>query len=186
MDKDIFRTEIKAKIAELDKGYIKDSDNGILNNLITLPEFISAQRVFTYISIGREVDTRNLIKYCVKTGKQVALPTDFNDYDMNFALLDCALEDLEYGKYGIPAPRPHAVRLVPDTNDIILVPALCYDENFYRLGRGGGYFDRYLSHCKGFSVGLCREELIVKEVPRDFYDMSVNCLITEKWIARPK
>lgn len=185
MDKETLRIETKAKIAGFDRVYIEESDCGILRNLISLPEFIAAPRIFSYISIGREADTINFIEYCLKLGKQVALPTDFIDCNMNFALLDCSLSELELGKYGIPAPNPNAERLIPNANDIIVVPALCYDNNFYRLGRGGGYFDKYLSNCRAFSVGICREKLVIPEVPRDIFDISVNCLVTEERIARP-
>lgn len=186
MDKDKFRTEIRAQIAVLDSVYISESNLGIFRNITSLPEFIAAPRVFTYLNIGREVDTSFLIEHCLETGKQVALPADLCDGKMNFALLDCSVSELPLGKFDIPIPHENAARLIPESGDIIIVPALCYDESFYRMGRGGGYYDRFLSSCPAFSIGLCREKLIVPEVPRDAFDMAVCCIITEKRIARPK
>lgn len=187
MDKKCFRAEIKARIAALDDSYIIQSDRVIFDNLILLPEFISASRVFTYLSIGREPDTRGLIEYCLKLGKTVALPCDCDkDGSMNFALLGSPICDLLEDIYGIPVPPEAAERLEPQEGDIIIVPALCFDENGYRLGHGGGYYDRYLAKHSVLSVGLCREALVVACVPRDSFDRRTDILITDKRIARPK
>ena len=186
MDKERFRIEIKSRIAALDSEYIHESNLKIYNNIITLPEFIAARVVFIYCSIGREVDTISIINHCFETGKQVALPTDYYDGKMNFARLDCPPANLPHGKFDIPVPSDSAARLKPASDDIIIVPALTYDESFHRIGRGGGYYDRYLAECPAFSVGLCREKLVVPCVPRDSHDVPVFSLVTEKRIARPK
>ncbi len=180
------RAEIKARIALLDKDYIAESDHAIFEKLSSLPEFISANRVFTYFSIGREVDTRCLIAQCSRQNKQVALPAQLNAGSMLFALLAQPPEALPLGKLGIPEPPQDSPVLVPSKGDIIVVPALCYDLSCHRLGQGGGYYDRYLVNCEAFSVGLCREQLLMDSVPTESFDKSTNCLITEKRIARPK
>ncbi len=186
MDKEAYRKEIKARIASLSSVYIDESNRAIFENLIALPEFIASARVFTYLSIGREPDTRALIEHCGKLGKTVAIPFEYKkDGLMSFALLDRHIGELEEGAYGIPTLPDSAERLVPQEGDIMIVPALCYDKSGYRLGRGGGYYDRYLAGHRVFSAGLCREELFVNCVPRESYDMRVNCIITDKRIARP-
>ncbi len=187
MDKRTFRAEIKARIAALDDSYISKSDRAIFENLISLPEFISSKRVFTYLSIEREPDTRALIEYCRKLGKTVALPCDCKkDGTMSFALLDCPIGELAKGIYEIPVPPETAERLAPQAGDIIIVPALCFDEKGYRLGHGGGYYDRYLSKHPILSIGLCREAVVVDSVPTDNYDRRVDIIIIDKRIARPK
>ncbi len=186
MDKEKFRLEIKSQISKLDNEYIYESNLGIFQNISSLPEFISSSRIFLYYSIGREVDTTAIISHCFETGKLVALPTDCDNGKMNFARLDSLISELPRGKFDIPVPSYAAERLIPAFGDIIIVPALSYDESFYRIGRGGGYYDRFLSDCSAFSVGLCREKLVVPSVPRDSLDIPVSCLITEKRIARPK
>lgn len=186
MDKKKFRLDIKSQIAALDSEYIYESNLGIYRNIAALPEFIAAPRIFIYYSVEREVDTAAIISHCFETGKQVFLPTDYDNGIMNFARLDCPISGLTHGKFDIPVPGEAAERIIPVSGDIIIVPALTYDESFYRIGRGGGYYDRYLSKCTAFSVGLCREKLVVPSVPRDSFDIAVNCLITEKRIARPK
>lgn len=185
MDKETLRTEIKAHIASLDIAYIAEGNQAIAHNIMSLPEFISAPRIFTYLSIGREVDTKIIIEHCLAIGKTVALPFNYENGTMSFALLDCPVEELPCGMYGIPVPPTSSQELFPKNDDIIIVPALCYDKRGYRLGRGGGYYDRYLSTFQVFSVGLCREKQLVSDLPTDDFDMRVNCLVTEKRIARP-
>ena len=178
---------IKARTSALEDDYIIQSDRAIFKNLISLPEFLSATRVFTYLSIEREPDTRILIEYCLELGKTVALPCDCdNNGEMSFARLDSPIGELANGIYGIPVPPETAERLDPKAGDIIIVPALCFDEKGYRLGHGGGYYDRYLSKHPLLSIGLCREVLIVDSVPRDSYDRRADIIITDKRIARPK
>ena len=180
------RKEIKARIAQFDALDISESNAGILHNISALPEFIATRRIFTYLSIGREPDTRKLIELCLSMGKTVAVPYKYNAGEMHFALLDRPAEALETGVFGIPVPADDAVELVPKEGDLLVVPALCCDEYGYRLGRGGGYYDRYLTEHAFFSVGLCREALLVDKVPLDVWDKRVSCVITDKRIARPK
>ncbi|NLV87040.1 MAG: 5-formyltetrahydrofolate cyclo-ligase [Clostridiales bacterium] len=185
MDKKSLRTEIRRRISLLDSSYIEESNSSIFEKLICLPEFISAPRVFTYCSVSREVDTRKLINHCFEIGKSVALPTNLFEGNMSFALINKSPEHLPAGVLSIPEPLPDAEIVFPREHDLIIVPALCYDLNCYRLGQGGGYYDRFLSKCNAYSVGLCRELLLLEEVPTDKFDLPTKCLITEKRIARP-
>ncbi len=184
-EKNAFRAEIKARTANLSLVYLTDSDRGILQNVLALPEFQSAPRVFLYISFGREPDTRALIEKCAALGKSVAAPTNLREGHMDFALLTRPLTELPSGVYGIPEPTPEAPLVTPEKGDLVLVPGLCFDKSFFRLGRGGGYYDRFLATCPAFKAGLCREALVVKAVPRETHDARVDCLVTEQKTARP-
>lgn len=184
-EKDALRAKIKVRVANLSLAYLADSDRGILKNVLSLPEFQSAPRIFLYISFGREPDTHALISACGQLGKPVAAPTNLRDGRMDFALLTCPLSELPAGVYGIPQPTPDAPLVTPGKDDLVIVPGLCFDESFHRLGRGGGYYDRFLSSCPSFKVGLCREALLMKAIPAEAHDERVDCLVTEKKTARP-
>lgn len=185
-DKLSLRRELKAKISDLDNNYINESNVGILNTLLSLPEFISAGRVFTYLSIDREVDTRALIDRCAILGKQVALPADMKGGIMRFALLNCPIAKLPKGFYDIPVPSSDAPRVEPQCGDIMIVPALCCNSLGHRLGHGGGYYDRYLGAHRVFSVCLCREKLLFEDLPLEAHDVAVDCVITEKGLRGPE
>ena len=61
-----------------------------------------------------------------------------------------------------------------------------FDRNGYRLGQGGGYYDRFLSAHELFSVGLAQDGLLLEEVPREVHDYAVCCLVTESLVLRFK
>ena len=64
--------------------------------------------------------------------------------------------------------------------DLALVPAVCYDRRGYRLGFGGGYYDRWLADFAGFRVGLCRAAVLQERVPTEAHDSRVDLLLTEE------
>lgn len=179
MNKTDFRRQISDIIAEFDEEYIIDSDKIILDKLSTLPELSCAQTVFAYCSFGREVDTLRLIDICLSRGQRVALPVCGRGGQLTFRVIS-SIGDLVPSKpYGIGEPPSSAEPVVPTEHDFVLVPALCYDERLYRLGHGGGYYDRFLAVCTAKTIGLCREKLVFPEIPTEAHDVSVSLLLTE-------
>ena len=79
-----------------------------------------------------------------------------------------------------------AEALLPGRGDALIVPALCCDEGGYRLGQGGGYYDRLLSGCRAVSICLCRERLLRKKIPREWNDLAVDIVVTEERALRIK
>ena len=162
-EKAALRVKIRAKIAALPEAAIRESNARIREKVLALPELRAAKRVFTYLSEPWEVDTRAIIEILLGRGKTVALPVVRGRGVMIFA----DIHDLDG-----PA-------LAPEAGDLLLVPALCYDRQNYRLGQNGGYYDRYLAACAGFSVGLCRRVLLRARVPREPHDMPVDLVVTD-------
>jgi len=177
MDKKAFRKEVFAKIAALSEEYITSSNNGIFENFISLPEFVNAKSIFAYISEKREPDTVRIIGKALELGKTVALPVSYDGGIMVPKIIK-SLDELEIGKFGIPAPKAGAPVLREEDISLIIVPAVTFNKNGYRLGRGGGYYDRFLEKSKAISIGLGRERLLC-EVPVEKHDMPVKYLVTE-------
>lgn len=186
MDKLQLREEIRRQIKGLDLPYISESSRAITALLISLPEFSSADRVLTYLSVNHEVDTRALIAHCLSIGKPVAIPRTEPGRKMSFAQITSLSENMELSPYGIPEPIKSLPSVFPQSGDIIIVPGLCFDNQGFRLGHGGGYYDRFLSQCPAATVGLCRCRLLQQTLPLEPHDIPVNILITEKKIARPR
>jgi len=90
-----------------------------------------------------------------------------------------SLDDLHPGKFGIPEPDASARLLLPGEIDLAVVPCIAADRQGYRLGHGGGYYDRYLAQTKCTTVCLCRGRLLQNELPRDAFDMPINSILTE-------
>ncbi len=183
MDKVALRKKVRADIRNMDQDYRKISDEGIFNNLISLAEYKKAENIFAYFSVKGEADTIAFIRRAMDDGKNVYLPIVLGEGIMVFAKPEGELVDGDL--YGIPEPTENSERREPSDSDIIIVPALCFDRNCYRLGQGGGYYDRYLEkHGKVFTVGLCREKLLMDEVPRESHDFGVDCVVTEKEVFK--
>ena len=177
------RRETRKRIAELDEKELAKSDEAIYNNVSALPEIGNAGTVFLYFSVGHEVDTRKLIAAMVKAGKRVALPVSLPDGVMYFA--EYRAEQMQDGSVvPIPEPDADAVKLEPRDGDLILVPGLSFDREGFRLGQGGGYYDRFLGKRKLYSVGLARDCLLMDRVPREKHDQRVRCLVTETMVLR--
>ena len=81
--------------------------------------------------------------------------------------------------FGILEPPADAPLLARPDIDLALVPAVCYDRRGFRLGFGGGYYDRWLSGFSGFTVGLCRDCVLQDRVPTEDHDCRVDLLLTE-------
>lgn len=170
------RAEIKSRIAALDEEYMRESDRGIRENVLNMPQLETARTVFAYLSVERECDTRRIVNELLCNGRRVALPRSRKGGVMDFALYDGTLAE---GMYGIPQPPDRAETAEPAEGDFMLVPALCCDKRGVRLGHGGGYYDRYLAEHRVSTACLCRERLLLEKVPQDWNDFAVGYVITE-------
>ena len=90
-----------------------------------------------------------------------------------------SIDEVQKGFRGIFEPiSAEASDVIPS---LIIVPMVAFDKNVTRLGYGGGFYDRFLAHYTGYSVGLCYENCC-GDVPADTYDMAVDTVITENGI----
>ena len=177
--KSLLRRELlKKRQAPAEKQSI---DLKILENLISLPEYKSADLILLYCSYGDEVDTQELARRAAFDRKRIAFPRcmiDGGEKSMDF--YECSPGELVAGYRGIPEPPIGAPRARCDEKTLCIVPALAYDVNKNRLGYGGGFYDRYLENFGGITVGLCRSDFLFESLPREKFDLPVNIVITEK------
>ena len=151
----------------------------IAKKALTLVEERRAKTVFAYLSFGSEVQTHDLIQELLRRDVRVAVPCcDTKTHTMQAICMN-GFEDLTEDAYGILTPKNGKV-LLPEEIDLVFVPALAFDEKGYRLGYGGGYYDRFLGTFQGVSAGLAFSACCVKELPRDCYDLPVSCVLTEE------
>jgi 5-formyltetrahydrofolate cyclo-ligase len=179
MEKAALRRHLVETIDTLPETYIEESNEGLFNVLITIPEYIASKTVFVYHSIMREPDTIRFINHSLTVGKTVALPVCFKGGVME-ARVVAGLDGLERTKYGLLEPLSSMTVLPPEGLDFIIVPALTYDRDGFRIGWGGGFYDRYLPRTVGFTCGVARERLLTEHVPREAHDVPVRCVATEK------
>lgn len=159
-----------------------DRDNRIFQQILQLDAFQAANTVLCYVSLPEEIDTVQLMNYCFAHQKRVAVPYCNSDKTMDFYYIH-SLQELHTGQYGIPEPDVLAAEKVTDFRSaVVIVPALCFQADGHRVGYGGGYYDKFLKNGTFISVGLCYNDLILKQIPTTDYDQAVNILVTEKQI----
>ncbi len=149
----------------------KAADEGIFGQVRPLLDKASA--VFTYASTNIEVDTRQIIEYCLKHGIPTALPVS-GESELAFYYIKSA-DELKPGKFNIDEP-PLDFPADADKKTLCVVPALCADGNGARLGFGRGYYDRFLSGFAGTSVILCYKDF-KRDVPVEPHDYKADLTI---------
>ena len=169
--------------AGLPEKYIAESNAGIIRNLFSLQEFHDAETILFFYSIWSEPDTHEMIRRAFDFGKTVALPKTYPKGVMTARKIK-GFNELTPSRFGIPEPDESTPVIGPDELDFIVVPAVAFDRDGYRLGHGAGYYDKYLSLTRAFACGVAREKMLVPCVPREKHDVRVNCIVTEKEILR--
>lgn len=177
-DKKTLRKELMGKRRLLDKNDRLISGRMIYNNLMKCPEIINADIILTYISTEIEVDTIKFIEAMLKSEKTVAVPK-CEGKNMRFIRLE-SFDSLVKGAFGIPEPTGDD-EITDFKKAVCITPALSFDNDGYRLGYGGGFYDRFFEHFNGISVGICYDDFI-GEVPREEYDRCVDILVTESTV----
>lgn len=133
------------------------------------------------ISQNREPNTRNIIRRAWSEGKQAVIPKCFPaERKMEFRVLT-SFDQLETVYYGLKEPIREMTALADKRSiDAIAVPGLCFDSRGYRIGYGGGYYDRFLEDYRGQTVSLAFSFQVLPLVPAEPFDVPVQRIITEK------
>ena len=180
-EKAALRREIFAERAAMPFDRRKAADAAITEALTELPAFKAAKQIFCYVSMPHEIGTKALLGAVLRSGKTLGLPVcDTVRHEMQFYRLD-AVSELRAGAYRIPVPPVSEERiLLPDAETLMIVPMLAFDAEGFRLGAGGGYYDRYLAKYPVKTVGICYAECRRTQLPHDAFDIKMNCCVTEQ------
>ncbi|MEL7049820.1 MAG: 5-formyltetrahydrofolate cyclo-ligase [Pseudomonadota bacterium] len=140
-----------------------------------------AAKVSGYISIRDEIDPGPLMQALATSGHPLALPVIEAPDQALFLAQWAPGDDMDEGAMGIPEPSRDAESVSVDV-DCMLVPLLAVDRRGYRLGYGGGFYDRTIAGLKAkkpvMTIGLAFDEQIVEAVPHDDYDQRLNWILT--------
>ena len=177
-EKQQLRATIRRLSAQLPFRYREAANRAIARHLLALPEYRSAGAVFCFVSAGREIDTRPILEQTLADGKMLCIPLCVADGIMELRAIR-NLEELFPGAYGILEPPADSPALSPDQIDLAVIPCVTCSREGRRLGRGGGYYDRFLAHYRGAAVLLCRERLLRQEIPFGVHDYPIPWVLTE-------
>ena len=151
-------------------------------HLADIPEIQNAKVIASYLSYGDEPSTEDLNRKILELGKVLLLPridgqalqwVKWNGEDSSLAV-----------KKKIEEPLGDAISDL-SVIDLIVVPALRIDRKGYRLGQGGGYYDRALTKISAFAIGLIHpDEISGEDLPREDWDIPLNAAATPDLVLR--
>ncbi len=150
----------------------------LLARFLALPQVEAADAVMLFYGVGRELDTTPLISALLTGGKRVALPVCLPHRGMEARTITGG-ERLSPNRFGIPEPDGACPAISREEIDVVLVPHLLCDRAGYRLGRGGGYYDRWLAGYRGLTVAICPVERLVDALPREPHDRPVQLVLSD-------
>lgn len=178
-EKKALRATMRRLKEALSPRYCETADRAIAAHLLGMPEFQEAETVFCFASTTQEIDTFPILKGILENGKRLCVPLCVSKGIMEPRLVT-DLAQLTAGFYGIPEPPADSPAVPVDEIDFAILPCTTCNHSGQRLGRGGGYYDRFLSHYRGGTVLLCREKLIREEIPVEPHDYPVPWVLTER------
>lgn len=180
-DKAALRRTLLDKRASLPTSLRQEIEGRICENLITAPEILEADCVLLYAAVRGELDLAPLADALLARGVAVAYPRSERGGIMHFHTVASRAE-LVPGLYGIPEPQSSAPLAEQTERSVCIVPALAYDEGGYRLGYGGGYYDRFLERFCGKTIGVAPSYSFFPTLPRGEHDLAVHAVATEHGI----
>jgi len=181
----LIKSKIRKKILEIRKK--KNNKNikfSFLKIFKEIKKNISKKKIIGgYYPVNFEIDILEFLEKLEMKGLQLCLPIVKKDNKMDFYSWSTK-NLLKLNKYGIPEPE-QIKKVFPD---IILVPLVAFDSRLYRIGYGGGYYDRYiekLSNKKNLlKIGIAHSCQKINRVPTNKYDKKLDIIITEKYVLR--
>lgn len=156
-------------------------DRKIFENIFSLPFFAEKESFFLYNSFGSEADTRRIAEELLRRGKLVYFPR-VEDGEILPVLYRG--QSFLRGAYGIAEPEGEAFAGIPQ---VCVLPMLAADRSLYRLGYGGGYYDRWLARASRaevqlLRVGICYHFQLSDELPSEAHDQPMDVLVTDEEI----
>lgn len=162
---------------------IKEASKIICSKIINHHQFKDAQNILVYIPFRKEVEIKELIEEAWRLGKGVLVPKTEKQHRQMSIYEITSWQDLELGNYGIYEPKVNdKMPFIIDNINLVIVPGVAFDAKGFRLGYGGGYYDRFFDRFKKqpFKIGVAFEMQMVEQLPVDEHDYPVDQIITEE------
>lgn len=182
-EKAALRREAARRTAALPDGYLAAAGRAMAAHVTALPAYRQAETVFAFMSTAREPDTRPLLERILRDGKRLALPACTGP-GMMVCRLVTDLGALRAGPYGILEPPEDCPAVPPGEIGLVVAPCAACDSRGDRLGRGGGYYDRFLAAYAGPALVLCPQALLMENIPMEPWDRPAAMVVTEHGVLR--
>ena len=144
------RKQILSQLKALPQAQKEEMDHALTERFLHHPFYQVAKTIATYLSFPHEFQTDSLIKQAKKDGKEIVIPKTYPKGQMDFVVYEP--EKLERNSFGLLEPQGSITVVQPAQIDLIHVPGLAFTNEGYRIGYGGGYYDRYLADFDGKTI----------------------------------
>lgn len=163
----------------------KKIEQSISETLLSSAVWQQAKVIGITISQGIEWDTKSIIRKAWQQGKTICVPKSYpQEHKMVFYKINSFTQVVkQYGNLLEPIPQC-TERMKKSQIDLLIVPGLLFDQWGFRIGFGGGYYDRFLSDFPNETLSLLSRSQLVDKIPTEVYDIPVNCLIMENEIIK--
>lgn len=178
-EKRALRSTLRRIAEDLPQSYRQKADCAIAVHLLAMPAYQEAGTVFCFVGTGWEIDTRPILTQALSDSKRLCVPLCTGPGIMELRQIT-SLEQLTPGAYHLPEPPADAPLVTVDEVDLAVLPCMGCNHLGHRLGRGGGFYDRFLAAYRSASVLLCRERLIREEIPLEPHDLPIPWVLTER------
>lgn len=183
-DKKTLRSRMRALRRGLSPEAQRAASEAVFGRLTAYAPYRNATCVMAYIACRGELDLAPVTRHILASGKRLALPRCEANGTLTARKVN-ALSDLTPGAYGIPEPAEDSEIVPPEEIGLVLVPGVAFDRACYRLGQGGGYYDRFLQETAAVRAGVCHDAALLEHVPREAHDLRMDAVITpEETILR--
>ena len=172
------RRAARETLAEIGPDRWLEISLSVCRRLADAPEYLRAKSVFCFVGFGAEIDTRPFLRRVLGDGKTLYVPRCRAGGEMD-AVMITGEDALSPGMFGIPEPPASFPAGEKSAVDLAVVPCLAADAEGRRLGRGGGYYDRFLRDFGGMTLLVCPEKLLWPRVPVEAWDRACGRVITE-------
>lgn len=186
LDKPVIRTQLRAILDAMTVPERHERSVAASSHLLSTPEFVNARVIMLYLSMHQEVETAPICLRAWQEGKSVVVPRIFwGDHAMMPIEIHSLTSNLKTDQMGLQEPiagQPIPVEFI----DLVIVPGLGFGPLGQRIGRGAGFYDRFLSQSgfHGTTCGLAFEKQILTTLPMLPHDVCLDMLITDTGIRR--
>lgn len=179
--KQALRDSIQEKLKNITRAERLKKSEVIRRKLTRLKIFRRAEVLCAFVGLPSEVSTKEIIREALYQKKSVCVPKVADGKCIELYQIENIKRDLKPGTFGIEEPWGAKKKVDPATVDLILVPGIAFNLSGKRLGRGSGYYDRFLKQAKRAKrVGLAFSEQLSRNIPVDTHDLLMDQVITDK------
>ena len=172
------RQELQAIAQGFSPDYLSEVNRAVCDKILQSRVFACSQVVFGYLAFAGEISVDAVLQEALRLGKTVAVPRILSRTEMQAVCLT-SLQDLPLDRYGIRTVKQPVRTVAPSSLELILVPGAGFAFSGCRMGRGAGYYDRFLPRTQGFTLGIACDPLVRESLPYGPYDYKVSALVTE-------